>query len=326
MRRRDFVTLLSGAAAWPFAARAEQATMPVIGILGASSGSENAPYTAAFLRGLTEQGFVEGRNLLVEYRWADGRYNQLPSLAAELVRQQVTVIFASGGQSPLRAAMAATKSIPIVFSLASDPVGRGYVASLSRPGGNVTGMNFLAEDVAGKRFELLRKLLPKAATTALLVNLGSPTSEAERRVIEAAAREVGQKVLVLTVGSARDIEVAFATLVESHADALLVTVDPLLLQQREQIVTLAARHAIPVVGFEREFVTAGALMSYGTPLRNSYHQAGIYVGRILKGAKPSDLPIVQATSFELVINLKTAQSLGVTVPQTLIAIADEVIE
>jgi putative tryptophan/tyrosine transport system substrate-binding protein len=247
-------------------------------------------------------------------------------LAADLVRRQVAVIFASGGQPPLRAAMAATTTIPIIFNVADDPVSSGYVASLNRPGGNVTGVNFLAEEVAAKRFELLRELLPKATMTALLVNPDSPTSQAERQLVEATARAVGHEILILNASTARDVEAAFSTLVESKANALLVTVDSFMLRQRAQIAELAARHAIPTVAFEREFVAAGALMSYGTPLRDSYHQAGVYAGRILKGANPADLPVVRATRFELVINLKTARSLGLTVPQTLNVAADEVIE
>lgn len=327
MRRRDLIVTLGGIAiGWPHLARAQQPALLVVGFLGASSRIANEPYTAAFLRGLTEAGFVEGQNVAIEYRWAEGDYDRLPAMAGDLVARRVAVIFASGGQGPLRAATAATTTIPIVFSLASDPVGRGYVASLNRPGGNVTGMNFLAEDIASKRFELLRELVPKATMMALLVNRGSPTSEAERRLVEAAAGKVGLTILILDVGSVGDIEAAFATLVEKGANALLVTVDPFLLEQRRQIADLAARHAVPMIAFEREFVAAGGVMSYGTPLRASYHQAGVYVGRILKGAKPADLPIVQATRFELVVNLKVARSLGLAVPQALIVAADEVIE
>ncbi len=327
MRRREVMTLLGGAAAgWPLAARAEQPEMPVVGFLSAGSRSEFAPYTAGFIRGLNEAGFVEGQNVAIDYRWAEGHYDRLPSLAADLVRDGVAVIFASGGAPSLRAATTATSTIPIVFNVADDPVSRGVVASLNRPGGNVTGVNFLAAEVAGKRFELLRELVPKAAMTALLVNPDSPTSQAEQRRVEATARDVGHRILVLNASSARDIEAAFATLMENQADALLVTVDPFLLRQRAEIAELALRHAVPTISFEREFVAVGGLMSYGTSLRESYHQAGLYAGRILKGAKPASLPIVQATRFELVINLKTARSLGLAVPQTLIVVADEVIE
>jgi len=328
IRRREFIITLGVAAiAWPLAAHAQQQpAMPVVGFLGSASPSENAPYTAGFIRGLNEAGFFEGRNVVIEYRWAETHYERLPALAADLVRHHVAVIFASGGPPPLQAAMAATTTIPIIFNVADDPVGRGFVASLNRPGGNVTGVNFLAEEVAAKRFELMRELLPKATMTAVLVNPDSPTSQAERRLVEATARAVRHEILILNATSARAIETAFATLVESRANALLVTVDPFLATQRRQIAELAARHAIPTVAFEREFVVAGVLMSYGTPLRDSYHQAGVYAGRILKGAKPADLPVVQATRFELVINLKTAKALGLQVPDKLVALADEVIE
>jgi putative tryptophan/tyrosine transport system substrate-binding protein len=327
MQRREFVRLLGGAvAAWSLPARAREPVVPVVGVLGASSSSENAPFTAEFVRGLNEAGFVEGRNVVIEYRWAEGRYDRLPTLADELVRKPVSVIFASGGQPSLRAAAAATTTIPIVFSLGSDPVSSGYVASLNRPGGNITGVNFLAAEIVGKRFELLRELVPNVTMTALLVNPSSPTSETEQRAVEAAARDIGQTVLVLNVSTAHDIEKAFATLAENRASRLLATTDAFILRQREQIVGLAARDAIPTAYFEREFVAIGGLMSYGTPVRGSYHQAGVYAGRILAGAKPADLPIVQPTKFELVFNLKTATALGLTVPDKMLALADEVIE
>jgi putative ABC transport system substrate-binding protein len=247
-------------------------------------------------------------------------------MAVDLVRRKVTVIFASGGGLPLQAAIAATATIPIIFSLADDPVSRGFVASLNRPGGNITGVNFLATEVTAKRFELLRELLPKATRAVLLANPDAALSETERQRAEAAARAVGYEVLSLDANSAADIETAFATMARHRASALLVTVDSFFLRQRGQIAELSARYNIPTVAFEREFVVAGALMSYGTPLRNSYRQAGLYAGRILKGAKPSDLPVVQATSFELVINLKTAKALGLDIPAKVLALADEVIE
>jgi putative ABC transport system substrate-binding protein len=237
MERREFVRLLGGAvAAWSLPARAREPVVPVVGVLGASSRSENAPFTAEFVRGLNEAGFVEGRNVAIEYRWAEGRYDRLPTLADELVRKPVSVIFASGGQPSLRAAAAATTTIPIVFSLGSDPVSSGYVASLNRPGGNITGVNFLAAEIVGKRFELLRELVPKGAMTGLLVNPGSPTSETEQRAVEAAARDVGQTVLVLNVSTAHDIEKAFAALAENRTNRLLATTDAFILKQREQIV------------------------------------------------------------------------------------------
>jgi putative ABC transport system substrate-binding protein len=300
--------------------------VPVIGFLGTASASEYAPYTAGFIRGLNEAGFIEGRDVVIEYRWAEGHYDRLPEMAVDLVRRKVTVIFASGGGLPLQAAIAATATIPIIFSLADDPVSRGFVASLNRPGGNITGVNFLATEVTAKRFELLRELLPKATRAVLLANPDAALSETERQRAEAAARAVGYEVLSLDANSAADIETAFATMARHRASALLVTVDSFFLRQRGQIAELSARYNIPTVAFEREFVVAGALMSYGTPLRNSYRQAGLYAGRILKGAKPSDLPVVQATSFELVINLKTAKALGLDIPAKVLALADEVIE
>jgi putative ABC transport system substrate-binding protein len=275
---------------------------------------------------LNEAGFIEGRDVVIEYRWEEGHYDRLPEMAVDLVRRKVTVIFASGGGLPLQAAIAATATIPIIFSLADDPVSRGFVASLNRPGGNITGVNFLATEVTAKRFELLRELLPKATRAVLLANPDAALSETERQRAEAAARAVGYEVLSLDANSAADIETAFATMARHRASALLVTVDSFFLRQRGQIAELSARYNIPTVAFEREFVVAGALMSYGTPLRNSYRQAGLYAGRILKGAKPSDLPVVQATSFELVINLKTAKALGLDIPAKVLALADEVIE
>jgi putative tryptophan/tyrosine transport system substrate-binding protein len=326
MRRLDFIALLASAAVWPFTVSAQQAALPVIGFLGAASESENTPFTAGFIRGLKEAGFVERRNVVIEYRWAEGHYDRLQAMVADFVRQQVAVIFTAGGAPPLRAAIAATKTIPIIFNVGDDPVGGGYVASLNRPGGNVTGVNFLAAELAAKRFELLRELLPKATQTALLVNPDGRTSELEGQRVEAAARAVGHEVLALNANSARDIEIAFATLVEHRASAVLVTADAFFVRQRGQIAELAARYNIPTVTFEREFVVAGALMSYGASLRDSYYQAGLYAGRILKGAKPADLPVVQATRIELVINLKTAKTLGLEIPAKVLALADEVIE
>jgi putative ABC transport system substrate-binding protein len=300
--------------------------LPVVGVLGAASGDEQTPYMAEFFRGLNQAGFIEGRNVAIEYRWAEGAYDRLPAFAAELVSKQVAVILASGGQPPLRAAAAATATIPIVFAVAVDPVAEGYVTSLNRPGGNLTGVSFLAQEIAAKRFELLRDLVPKVTKIALLVNPASPSSEAEQRAVESAAHDVGQTLLVLKATTAGDVEAAFTTFVESGADAILVTTDPLFLRQREQIVKLAARHAIPAGFFEREFVVAGGLMSYSASLREAYRQNGLYVGRILAGAKPSDLPIVRPTKIEFVLNLKTAKTLGLTVPDRVLALADDVIE
>jgi putative tryptophan/tyrosine transport system substrate-binding protein len=326
MKRRQLFAALGGLVCWPLVVRAQQLPLPVVGVLGAASSDEQAPYMAEFFRGLNQAGFVEGRNVAIEYRWADGGYDRLPALAAALVRRQVAVILVSGGQAPLKAAAAATAAIPIVFTVAVDPVAEGYVKSLNRPGGNLTGVSFLAQEIAAKRFELLRELVPKITKMSLLVNPVGPSSEAEQRAVEAAARDVGQPVLVLKASSAGDIETAFTTFVESGADAMLVTTDPLFLRQRGQIVELAARHAIPAGFFEREFVVAGGLMSYSASLREAYRQAGLYVGRILAGAKPDDLPIVRPTKIEFVLNLKTAKTLGLTVPDGLLALADDVIE
>jgi putative tryptophan/tyrosine transport system substrate-binding protein len=326
MKRRQLFAALGGLVCWPLVARAQQLPLPVVGVLGAASGDEQAPYMAEFFRGLNQAGFIEGRNVAIEYRWAEGAYDRLPAFATELVSKQVAVILASGGQPPLRAAAAATATIPIVFAVAVDPVAEGYVTSLNRPGGNLTGVSFLAQEIAAKRFELLRELVPKVTKMALLVNPASPSSEAEQRAVESAGRDVGQTLLVLKATTAGDVEAAFTTFVESGADAILVTTDPLFLRQREQIVELAARHAIPAGFFEREFVVAGGLMSYSASLREAYHQNGLYVGRILAGAKASDLPIVRPTKIEFVLNLRTAKTLGLTVPDRVLALADDVIE
>jgi putative ABC transport system substrate-binding protein len=325
MKRRQLFATLGGLMCWPFVARAQQLP-PVVGVLGAASGDEQAPYMSEFVRALNQAGFIEGRNVAFEYRWAEGGYDRLPALAAELVRKQVAVILVSGGQPPLRAAAAATAAIPIVFTIAVDPVAEGYVTSLNRPGGNLTGISFLAEEIAAKRFELLHQLVPGIAKISLLVNPASPSSEAELRAVQTAAREVGQTVLVLKASSAGEVEAAFTRFVDSGAGAMLVTTDPLFLRLRRQIVELAARHAIPAGFFEREFVVAGGLMSYSASLREAYHQAGVYVGRILAGAKPGDLPIVRPTRIEFVLNLGTARTLGLTVPDKLLALADDVIE
>jgi putative ABC transport system substrate-binding protein len=326
MKRRQLFAALGGLVCWPLVARAQQLPMPIIGVLGAASRDGQAPYMAEFFRSLNQAGFIEGRNVAIEYRWAEGAYDRLPALAAELVRKQVAVILASGGQPPLRAAAAATTAIPIVFSVAVDPVAEGYVTSLNRPGGNLTGVSFLAQEIAVKRFGLLRELVPKITKMALLVNPASPSSEAEQQAVEAAARDVGQTVIVLTATTAGGVEAAFTTFVESGADAILVTTDPLFLRQRAQIVELAARHAIPAGFFEREFVVAGGLMSYSASLREAYHQNGLYVGRILAGAKAGDLPIVRPTKIEFLLNLKAAKTLSLTIPDRLLALTDDVIK
>jgi ABC-type uncharacterized transport system substrate-binding protein len=330
MKRREFITMLGGAAAgWPLAARAQQPAMPVVGFLGAGSGSAAvyAPITAAFRQGLGETGLVEGRNVAIEFRWADGRYERLPAMAAELVGRQVAVIVASGGTVTARAAMAATKTTPIVFNSGSDPVADGLVASLNRPDGNVTGVFWFAAVLGAKRLEALRELVPKAGVIALLLNPDGTSSEPQLRDAQAAAGTLGLPPLqVVYAGSERDLDSAFATLTERRIEALLVGGDPTLFSRRERIVSLTARYRIPAIYVRSEFVAAGGLMSYGTSLRDSYRRAGVYAGRILQGVKPAELPVEQSVKIELVINLKTAKALGLEVPPTVLARADEVIE
>ena len=327
MRRRQFITLIGGAAvAWPLAARAQPATARVVGFLSNVSLSTVAPAVAAFRQSLEETGYLEGQNLAIEYRWAEGRNDLLPELAAELVQRQVAVIVATGGGASALAAKAATRTIPIVFSSATDPVQLGLVASFNRPGGNATGIHVMTNSLEAKRLGLLHELVPKLATIALLFNPKTPGSEAQRREAELAARMVARQIHVLNASSERDIETAFSKLEEIRAEALLVAADPLFNGQREQIVTLAARYATPAIYEFRDFVAAGGLMSYGISLADAYRQIGIYTARILKGAQPSDLPVMQPTKFEFVINLRTAKALGLDVPPTLLARADEVIE
>ena len=325
MIRRQFITLLGGAAAWPVAARAQQA-MPVIGFLSSVPFETRRDQVAGFHRGLNESGYVEAQNVAIEYRSADNQIDRLPTLAADLVSRGVTVIVTIGGDNSIRAAKAASTTIPVVFVTGFDPVAAGFVASLNRPGGNLTGVNFLVVLTVAKRLGLLNELAPAAARIGMLVNPDNPNAESTMGDAQAAAETLGKKLVVFKARTERDLDTAFATFVEQKVEAVLVESDPFFLARREQVVALAARHVLAAIYAFREFTTVGGLMSYGTSLSNAYHQAGVYAARILKGEKPADLPVMQPTKFELVINLKTVRALGFIMPAGVLAIADEVIE
>jgi putative ABC transport system substrate-binding protein len=324
MRRREFVGLIGGAAAWPLVVRAQQRTMPIVGyIVGGSE--RNGIDTTAFRKGLGEAGFAEGRNVAIEYRFAENQPDRLPDLVADLIRHGVTVIAAMGGSA--FAAKAATATIPIVFGMAGDPVELGLVASLNRPGGNVTGFSFMGQELAPKRLGLLQELLPQAMRFAMLVDPNiAPGAESTVKSVQAAASAIGRQIEVFNAGTNREIDTAFASLMQKRAEGVLVNGSPFFNNRRVQLATVAARHAVPVIYYDRVFAEAGGLMSYGSNILDQYRQVGLYVGRILKGEKPADLPVMQPTKFEFIINLQTARTLGIDVPATLLALADEVIE
>jgi ABC-type uncharacterized transport system substrate-binding protein len=327
MRRREFITLLGGAtAAWPMSTRAQQAAVPVIGFLSGATPAESSYRLAAFRRGLNEIGYVEHRNVGIEYRWAGGQYDRLPAFAAELVNLKVSVIYASGNAASALAAKAATTTIPIVFTTGGDPVKLGLVSSFNRPGNNVTGVSFLANQLGAKRLELLHELVPAATSIGFLVNPTNPNSQSEASDVQAAARILGLHLHVENASTEREIDAAFASFVQERVNALFVIADAFFSTHRDQLIALAARHALPASYSGADNKTAGGLMTYGASAADADRQAGVYTGRILKGEKPADLPVMQPTRFELVINLKIAKALGLTVPPMLLALADEVIE
>lgn len=324
-RRALVVTATGGLVAWPLVGHAQQPALPAVGFLSARAPAPNGYLATAFRQGLAEAGYVEGRNVVIEYRWADGRNDRLPALAAELVRRPVAVIAAISGTPAAAAAKAATSAIPVVFANGGDPIRTGLVTSLNRPAGNITGVTFLTTALAGKRLELMHELLPTASVIGFLLKSNNPAAEAEVANAKAAARVIGLKLQVLEAASEHDLDVAFTTLAQRHAGALLVGSDPFFGDSLGKLVELAARHALPTIYFSREFVEAGGLMSYGSIQTDAYRQAGVYAGRILKGAKPADLPVLQPSRFEVVINLKTAKALGLTIPPSVLGRADQTI-
>ena len=327
MRRREFFTLIGGAVAWPCAARAQQAAMPIVGLVGPRSPEESTRLGAAFRKALNETGYIEAQNVMVEYHWLEGKYDRLPALMADLVRRRVAVIATPAFTVAAPVAKAATTTIPIVFGVAEDPVKLGLVASFARPGGNATGINFLASEVTAKRLGLLHDLVPKAVRIAVLINpANAPTAETTLRETSEAAHGLGLQIQILNASTSREIEVAFATLVRERPDALFIAPDGFFSSRRVQIVTLAAHHRVPAAYFSREFVEVGGLMSYGPNILDVFRQVGVYTGQILKGAKPADLPVVQSTKLEFVINMQTAKALSLEVPPQLLASADEAIE
>jgi putative ABC transport system substrate-binding protein len=326
VKRREFIALAAATVAWPLAGRAQQSAMPVIGFLSGRSPSDAGSALAVFRQGLGEIGYIEGRNVTIEYRWAEGRYDRLPALAADLVGRQVAVIAATGGDPTPLAAKAATATIPIVFTIGGDPVQLGLVTSFNKPGGNVTGVTFMNLEFGAKRLELLHRLVPNAASIAMLVDPNYPLPSAEMRDVQTAALSLGLQINVLNASTENQMDAAFTNMVQQRAGALLVGANILVLVQRDRLVRLAARHGVPTIYFAREFVDAGGLMSYGANIISGYQHAGVYVGRILKGEKPVDLPVMRPTKFDLIINLNTAKALGLTVPDKLLALADEVIE
>ena len=325
MRRRKFITLIGAAAAWPLAARSQQAALPMVGFLNGGSPAEYAPMVAAFREGLKELGYVEGENVAIEFRWAEGKYERLSALGTDLVRRQVAAIAATSTPAA-QAAKALTATVPIVFTTGADPVQLGLVASLNRPGGNVTGVSFLVNELTKKQFEVLHQILPKAALIGFLVNPAVAYARSQTTEAQDAARALGRQLFVVTARTESEIDAAFAALVKKLAGGVITISDPFLNSRRDQIVALAARHSLPALYPVRDYVAAGGLMSYGTSIIGAYRQVGVYTGRILKGEKPADLPVMRPTKLELVINLKTAKALDLTIPPGVLAIADEVIE